>query len=134
LQSIFFRYTCDVRGITNRSSKLEHYLVDVTPTPVLSRLEGLDNRVVGRVEMPGGVLIFRIVTATDMSAGETEAQVYPRIPNSQAILTPIGARRDVLYLIKMRTAFCHILFPPETCVRLGPSLILPPRDAVDTFL
>ena len=76
---------------TNRSSKLEHYLVDVTPTPVFIRLEGLDNRVVGRVKMLGGVRILRIVTATDMPAFETEAQVDPRLPDSQTILTAIRA-------------------------------------------
>jgi hypothetical protein len=85
------------------------------------------------MEMPGGVLIPRIVTATDMSTGETEAQVYPRIPNSQAILTPIGARRDVLYLIKMRASLCHVLFLLDACVRLGPALLIPPGDAGDTL-
>jgi len=65
------------------SSKLEHYLVDVTPTPALPRLEGLDNWVVRRVEMPGGVLILRIVTAADTPAFETEAQVYQRISDFQ---------------------------------------------------
>ena len=60
-------------------SKLEHEPIDITPAPVLTRLEGLDNRVVGRVEMLGGVLILRIVTATDMSTDETEAQVHPGI-------------------------------------------------------
>ena len=68
LPAIFFRYTCEVCRITNRSSKLEHYLVDVTPTPVFIRLEGLDNRVVGRVEMLGGVLILRRIAAADMPA------------------------------------------------------------------
>ncbi len=91
LPGIFFRYTCDVYRITNRSSKLEYYLVDVTPTPVFIRLEGLDNRVVGRVKMLGGVRILRIVTATDMPAFETEAQVDPRLPDSQTILTAIRA-------------------------------------------
>lgn len=95
------------------SSKLEHYLVDVTPTPVLPWLEGLDNRVVSRMEMLGGVLILRIVTAADMPAFETEAQVYPRIPDSQTILTAIRAGCNVLYLIKMRTSLCHVLFLPD---------------------
>jgi hypothetical protein len=90
--------------VKNRSSRFEHHPIDVTPDPVLSRLEGLDHRVVGRVEMLGGVLILRIVTATDMSAGETEAQVDPGSANFQTVLTSIGARCDVLDLIKMRTA------------------------------
>ena len=41
------------------SSKRKFNLVKVTPAPVLSRLKGLDNRVVGRMEMPGRVLILR---------------------------------------------------------------------------
>ena len=81
------------------SSKLKHHLVDVTPAPVLSRLKGLDNRVIGRVEMFGGVLILRRVTAANMPAFETEAQVYPRIPDSQTILTAIRAGCNWSYLV-----------------------------------
>ena len=81
------------------SSKLKHYLVDVTPTPVLSWLEGLDNRVVGRVEMLGGMLILRIIAAANMPAFKTEAQVHPRIPYSQTILTAIGAGCNLSYLV-----------------------------------
>jgi hypothetical protein len=43
---------------TNRSSRLEQNLIDVTPDPVLSRLEGLNDRVVGRMEMLGSVLVL----------------------------------------------------------------------------
>ena len=103
----------------HRSSRLEEQLVNVTPDPVLTRLDGLNERVVGGVEMPGGVLILRIVTAPDMSTGETEAQVYPGISNFQTVLTSIGARCDVLYLIKMRTSLCHVLFLPDACVHSG---------------
>ncbi len=69
-----------------------------------------------------------------MSTRETEAQVYPGISNFQTVLTAIGAWCDVLYLIKMRTALCHVLFLPDACVRLGPALLLPQRDAGDNFL
>jgi len=86
------------------------------------------------VEMLGGVLILRIVTATDMSTDETEAQVHPGISNFQTVLTSLGARCDVFYLIKMRTSLCHVPFLPDACVRLGPALILPPGDAGDNFL
>jgi len=88
---------------------------------------------VGRVEMPGGVLILRIVTAAHMSTRETEAQVYPAISYFQTVLTSLGARCDVVYLIKMRTSLCHVLFLPDACVRLGPALILPPGDAGDNL-
>jgi hypothetical protein len=69
-----------------------------------------------------------------MSTRETEAQVYPGISNFQTVLTSIGARCDLSYLIKMRTALCHVLFLPNVCVRLGPALILPHRDAGDDYL
>ena len=58
--------------------------------------------------MPGGVLILRIVTATDMSTGETEAQVHPGITDFQAVLAPIGAWRDFTYLVEVATLLCHV--------------------------
>jgi hypothetical protein len=65
----------------NRSSKLEHYLIDVTPPPLLPWLEGLHDWVVRRVKVFGGVLILGIIAAANMPAFEAEAQVHPRIPN-----------------------------------------------------
>src|SRR5947209_19421634 len=75
LPGIFFRYTCDIYRITNRSSKLKYYLVDVTPTPVFIRLEGLDNRVVGRVKMPGGVLILRRIATAEIGRASCRERV-----------------------------------------------------------
>ena len=63
---------------------------------------------VGGVEMPGGVLVLRIVTAADVPTGETEAQVHPAISNFQTVLTSIGARRDFAYLVEVATVFCHM--------------------------
>src|SRR5713101_8107244 len=68
-----------------------------------------------------------------MSTRETEAQVYPALSNFQTVLTSSGARCDFLYLIKMRTSQCHVLFLPDACVRLGPALLRPPGDAGDNF-
>ncbi len=107
LPGIFFRHTSDVRGIKSRSSKLEHHLVDVTPTPVFSRLKRLDNWVVSRVEVFGGVLILGRIAATNMPAFEAEAQVYPRVPDSQTILTPIRTGCDWSYLVKMCALCSH---------------------------
>src|SRR2546429_7592591 len=83
--------------------------------------------------MLGGVLILRIVTATDMSRDETEAQVHPGISNFQTVLTALGARCDVFDLIKMRSSLCHVPFLPDACVRLGPAVLLPPGDAGNNF-
>lgn len=89
------------------SNKREHQLVDIAPAPVLPRLKGLDNRVVGRVKMPGRVLILRVVTAAHMSTSETEAQVYPGVTGFQTLLAAVCTWSDLSYLIEMRTLVCH---------------------------
>ena len=55
------------------SRRLEHDLVDVTPAPVFTGLEGLDDRVIGRVEMLCGVLVLRGVAAADVSTDQALA-------------------------------------------------------------
>ncbi|GAC1377964.1 MAG: hypothetical protein NVS4B7_00090 [Ktedonobacteraceae bacterium] len=54
-------------------SELEHDLVNITPTPICSCLKGLNKRMVGGMEMFGGVLIFRGVTATNVATNQTLA-------------------------------------------------------------
>jgi hypothetical protein len=90
---------------------LEHDLVDVTPAPVFAGLEGLDNRVVGRVEMPGRMLVFRRVAAADVSTNEALAQMHPGVANFQTILAAVCAGGDISYLVKMSTRLCHLLLP-----------------------
>ncbi len=87
--------------------KLEEELVDVTPAPVFPWLEGLNNGMIGRVEMLGGVLVLGIVAAADMTTDETDTQMHPGIPDFQTILTAICTRGDLSYLVKMTTLFCH---------------------------
>src|SRR5690242_6518480 len=91
----------------DRVSKVQPELVSVTPSPVLIWLEGLHDRVVGRVEMLGGMLILRLIAAADMPAFKADSQVYPGVADFQAILTPISARCDLTYLIKVTTLLCH---------------------------
>jgi hypothetical protein len=81
------------------SSKLEYYLVDVTPTPVFPGLEGLHNWVIRRVKVFGRMLILGIIAAANMPAFETEAQMNPPIPDSQAVLAAIRAGCNLSYLI-----------------------------------
>ena len=93
--------------LPERVSKVEPELVNVTPSPVLVWLEGLNERVSGRVEMLSGMLILRIVTAADMSTDETDAQMYPGVTHFQALLAAIGACCDLSYLVQMTTLLCH---------------------------
>jgi hypothetical protein len=91
----------------DRIRKIQPELVSVTPSPILLWLEGLHDRVVGRVEMPGGMFILRLVAAADVPAFKTDAQVYPGVADFQAILAPIRAWCNLTYLVKMTTLFCH---------------------------
>lgn len=88
-------------------SRLECDLIDVAPAPVFTRLERLDYRVVGCMEMLGSVLVLRVVATTDMATDEAFTQVYPRVSNLQAVLAAIRARCDLSYLVEMRTLLCH---------------------------
>lgn len=92
-------------------SKIEKELVDITPAPVLIWLKGLNDRVVGRVEMFGGMLVLRTIAAADMSTDEADTQMYPGVTNFQAVLAAIGARCDLLYLVEMMTGLCHVFTP-----------------------
>src|SRR5215469_16103417 len=86
---------------------LEHDLVDVAPAPVFARLKGLDNRVVGGVEMLRSVLVFRRIAAAYVPADETLSQVHPCVANPQAILTAVRTGRNISYLVKVCTLHCH---------------------------
>lgn len=57
------------------------------------------------MEMPGRVLILRVVTAAHMATGEAEAQVDPGVTDLQAILAAVGTGGDVSYLVEMCTLF-----------------------------
>src|SRR5689334_14215543 len=46
-------------GSGGHSSEIKFDLVDIAPAPIFARLERFDNRVLGRVKMLGGVLVFR---------------------------------------------------------------------------
>jgi hypothetical protein len=92
--------------------KIEEELVDVTPSPVLIWLEGLHDRVAGRMEMLGGMRILRLVTAANMSAFKADSQVYPGVTDFQAILAPISTLCYLSYLIKVTTLLSHRSLSP----------------------
>lgn len=77
-------YRLDLRG------RLEHHLIGIAPAPIFSRLEALHDRVTAAMEMLSGMPIGRRVTATHMTAGETQAQMDPAGSHFQAFLTALG--------------------------------------------
>ena len=48
-----------------------------------------------------GVLVLRVVAATDMAAGPTEAQMDPGVTALEAFLAAVGARLVRLHKVEM---------------------------------
>jgi hypothetical protein len=80
----------------------------------------LDNRVLGLVEVAGGMLVFRVITAAHMAANFAEAQMYPGAAHLQTFLTAFTAWHNILDLNDMlaRFRFAHwfTLYSTETTV------------------
>jgi len=88
-----------------RVLRLQHRLVDITPDPVFVGFKGLDEGMFRGVKMLCGVLIGRIVTASDVTADQANAQMDPGTAYFQAIFTTLGAWCDVVNLVQMGTIF-----------------------------
>ena len=63
-----------------------HLFVEVAPAPGFAGLVGLHDRVLGRVEVFGGVEAGGGVAATDVAAGEAGAEVDPLLAGLHALL------------------------------------------------
>lgn len=74
-----------------RPGGFEKHLIDVTPTPVLTWLKGLDDRVLGGMEVLGRTPVLRAVAAADMAADQALTQVYPGVAHPQALLAAVSA-------------------------------------------
>src|SRR6266853_4582672 len=60
-------------------ARFNHDLVDITPSPVLARLERSNDRVLRLEEVLRSVFVFRRVAAADVAAGLAEPQMDPRV-------------------------------------------------------
>jgi hypothetical protein len=82
------------------------FCVDVAPTPVLARLEGLNQHMTSFVKVLGRVPSRRAVTAADMAAYQASAKVNPVPACLEALFAAAGRRRWVFDLVKMGA--CHV--------------------------
>jgi hypothetical protein len=101
--------------VLSERGALDQHVVHVAPAPVLPRLEGLDYRVPGGVEVFGSVLIWRCVATAYVPAGETLSQMNPRSAHPQALLAALGGRRyGFSYLIRVFAPLSpqHLHKPP----------------------
>src|SRR5438445_10039634 len=76
-----------------RRHRLEHQIVDVAESPIFTRLEGADDRVLRRVEVLCPVFIRRVVATADVSAREAEAEVDPLGADLQAFFAALRSLR-----------------------------------------
>jgi hypothetical protein len=71
-------------------------LIDEAPAPILPGLIRGNDGMTGAAGMLACVAIFRIVAASDMTAGAAQAQVHPRVAHCQAFHATIAGGHDVL--------------------------------------
>src|SRR5205807_78399 len=76
----------------------EHQLVDVAPAPVLARLDGADDGVLGGAVVGGRVAVGRVVAAPDVAALLAHPQMHPPAPRLQAFLAARDLRRRLQVL------------------------------------
>jgi hypothetical protein len=114
--------------------------VDIASAPVVSRLEGHNDRVPDRVGVAAGVPERGRVAAADMPAGQAEPQMHPRRPRRRHSSQPSGVRggtgqtmvrcgslgTDVL-AFRVRSAYSRLsgtarphIFRPGSCWVGGP--------------
>src|SRR6059036_3873457 len=89
------------------SSELHVDPVDVAPAPALPRLERGDDRMPGLLEMLGGVLVLRVVAASDVSARSAQAQMHPGVSRGEAFLAAVGVGRVRFHKLQMSACGRH---------------------------
>src|SRR4029077_809209 len=93
----------------------QKHLVQVTPAPLLAGLEGLHDRVLGLMEVFGGVLVLGRVTAANVTADQAFPQMDPGIAHLEALLAAFTARLDLADFRYVRTSCLLVghLSPPQ---------------------
>ncbi len=75
--------------------------IHIAPDPGFARFNGTHERVVRSMKVFGGVLVLGRVTASYMTAFETEPEMHPSIPDLHAILANMDFRARGSDLIEM---------------------------------
>lgn len=78
------RYRTVVRS--GAIAEIKHDLIDIAPAPAFGRIVTFDDRMTGRVKVPRGVAMRRVVATADMAASSAEAQMHPWRANLQTLL------------------------------------------------
>jgi hypothetical protein len=73
-------------------SQRKHRLVDIAPSPLLSRLDGTHHRMTCSVKVFCGVLVLGVVAASYITTHQAHAQVHPKIAHVDTRLTNTRGR------------------------------------------
>jgi hypothetical protein len=84
------------------SIEIELEFIDVTPTPVFTRLERPHDGVMRSVKMLRRMFIRRRIATAYMSTDKTKPQMHPAGAHFETLLAPFGVRMYVVDLIEMR--------------------------------
>jgi hypothetical protein len=90
------------------ASEVNLHFINITPTPIFAWLDRLDDGMLRRMEMLGGVLILGRIAAAHVAAGFADSQVDPCVAHFQAFLAAMSSRLDVVDLIEMCACACHV--------------------------
>jgi hypothetical protein len=93
------------------SREIEFHLVDIAPAPILSRLKGPHDGVLGGVKVFGGVPVLGRIAATHVAARHAQAEVDPSIPHLEALGATVGLRLHFTNLI--RVVHCFMCLSPN---------------------
>jgi hypothetical protein len=78
-------------------------IVHVAPDPSFARFDRADQWMLGLVEVLGGVFVLGGIAASDVTALDAQAQVYPRIAGLDAFFADVRRGMKHSDLIEMRT-------------------------------
>jgi hypothetical protein len=85
------------------------------------------------MEMLRRVLVFRGITAGDLSTGHAKAQVHPGVPHAKTFLASLALGVDILDFGKVRTGHSRFLAQAgRRMVLLGRACLPEPFEALQT--
>lgn len=96
------------KGVPTQLSRRD--LIDIAPDPGFSGFNGTHERMLGVMEVLGGVLVLRRVATTHTSTLKTHSQMNPCVARLDALLADAFICAGNLDFFQMRTLVSH-LFP-----------------------
>ena len=103
------RFRLSIRRTMVSTIQLARYdVVDIAPDPGLAWFDGADQGVLGRAEMPGGVLVPGVVATTYVPARQAEPEVHPGVARFEAFLAALLTGMRNLDLFEMGAWLGHV--------------------------